>query len=153
MIVPAQRTLVLLKPDAVQRGLVGEVLQRFERKALRIVGMKFLTANNDIAGKHYAEHKERPFFPSLLSFITSSPLAALVLEGDDAIAVVRGLIGPTDGRKAPPGTIRGDFALSKSNNLVHASDSPESAARELAIWFPEGLVSWKRCDTVWAESE
>ncbi|MBA2482351.1 MAG: nucleoside-diphosphate kinase [Planctomycetes bacterium] len=150
---PVQRTLVLLKPDAVQRGLIGEIISRFERKALRVIGMKLTKPSQDVAAKHYAEHKERPFFPSLLQFITSSPLVALVLEGDDAIAVVRGLIGPTDGRKAPPGTIRGDYALSKSNNLVHASDSPESAERELAIWFSEGLVSWKRCDTVWAETE
>jgi nucleoside-diphosphate kinase len=150
---PVQRTLVLLKPDAVQRGLIGEILARFERKALRVVAMKLLKTPADIAQKHYAEHKERPFFPSLIQFITASPLVALSLEGDDAVAVVRGLIGPTDGRKAPPGTIRGDFALSKSNNLVHGSDSPESAERELAIWFPEGTVAWKRCDTVWAESE
>ena len=115
--------------------------------------MKFCVPSNEIAAAHYAEHKERPFFPSLLKFITSSPLVALSLEGDEAVAVVRGLIGPTDGRKAPPGTIRGDFALSKSNNLVHGSDSPEAAARELAIWFPDGLVNWKRCDTVWAEPE
>ncbi len=150
---PVQRTLVLLKPDAVQRGLIGDILQRFERKGLRVVGMRFMKATQEHAAKHYAEHKERPFFPSLLQFITSSPLVALSLEGDDAIAVVRGLIGPTDGRKAPPGTIRGDFAISKSNNLVHGSDSPESAERELAIWFADGLVSWKRCDTVWAETE
>jgi nucleoside-diphosphate kinase len=150
---PAQRTLVLLKPDAVQRGLIGEIVARFERKALRVVAMKLLKTPQDVAQKHYAEHKERPFFPSLIQFITASPLVALALEGDDAVAVVRGLIGPTDGRKAPPGTIRGDFALSKSNNLVHGSDSPESAERELGIWFPEGTVAWKRCDTVWAEPE
>jgi nucleoside-diphosphate kinase len=148
-----QRTLVLLKPDAVQRGLIGEIVARFERKALRVVAMKLCVPSKETAGAHYAEHKERPFFPSLIGFITSSPLVALCLEGDEAVTVVRGLIGPTDGRKAPPGTIRGDYALSKSNNLVHGSDSPESAARELAIWFPDGLVEWKRCDTVWAEPE
>src|SRR4051812_7185236 len=148
---PAQRTLVLLKPDAVQRGLIGEIVGRFERKALRVVALKLLKTPQDVAAKHYAEHKERPFFPSLISFITASPLVALALEGDEAVTVVRGLIGPTDGRKAPPGTIRGDYALSKSNNLVHGSDSPESAERELAIWFPEGTVTWKRCDTEWAE--
>jgi nucleoside-diphosphate kinase len=148
---PAQRTLVLLKPDAVQRGLIGEIIGRFERKALRVVALKLLNTPQETAARHYAEHKERPFFPSLLGFITSSPLVALALEGDEAVSVVRGLIGPTDGRKAPPGTIRGDYALSKSNNLVHGSDSPESAERELAIWFPEGVVSWQRCDTGWAE--
>ena len=138
---PVQRTLVLLKPDAVQRGLIGDILQRFERKALRVVGMRFMKAPQELAAKHYAEHKDRPFFPSLLQFITSSPLVALSLEGDDAVAVVRGLIGPTDGRKAPPGTIRGDFANSKSNNLVHGSDSPESAERELGLFFrPEELL-------------
>jgi nucleoside-diphosphate kinase len=148
---PAQRTLVLLKPDAVQRALIGEILARFERKALRVVAMKFIKTPQEVAAKHYAEHKERPFFGSLLQFITGSPLVALALEGDDAVAVVRGLIGPTDGRKAPPGTIRGDYAISKSNNLVHGSDSPESAQRELAIWFPEGTVAWTRCDQEWAE--
>jgi nucleoside-diphosphate kinase len=148
-----QRTLVLLKPDAMQRGLIGEITARFERKGLRLVAMKLSIPSQATAAAHYAEHKERPFFGSLLKFITSSPLVALCLEGDEAVAVVRGLIGPTDGRKAPPGTIRGDYALSKANNLVHGSDSPEAAARELAIWFPDGLVSWVRCDTVWAEPE
>jgi nucleoside-diphosphate kinase len=148
-----QRTLVLLKPDAVQRGLTGEIIARFERKGLRVVAMKFTVPAQATAAAHYAEHKERPFFGSLLAFITSSPLVALVLEGDEAVTVVRGLIGATDGRKANPGTIRGDYAISKSNNLVHGSDSVESATRELAIWFPEGVVNWTRCDTVWAEPE
>jgi len=150
---PVQRTLVLLKPDAVQRALVGEVILRFERKGLRIVGMKLIAVSHEVAAQHYAEHKERPFFASLLQFITSSPLVALVLEGDEAVTVVRGLIGATDGRKAPPGTIRGDFSLSKANNLVHASDSPEAALRELGIWFPEGIISSPRCDTAWVEPE
>ena len=149
---PVQRSLVLLKPDAVQRGLIGELLSRFEHKGLRVVAMQFLTATADHATKHYAEHAAKPFFPSLKQFITSSPLVAVAFEGDQAIPVIRGLIGPTDGRLAPPGTIRGDFALSKSNNLVHASDSPESAERELAIWFPEGVQSWTRIDTAWAET-
>ena len=149
---PVQRTLILLKPDCVQRALCGEVLARFERKGLRVVGMKFLTPSVEMATRHYAEHKERPFFPSLLSFITGSPLVALAFEGDNAVAVARSLIGPTDGRTAPPGTIRGDFGLSKSNNLVHGSDAPESAERELAIWFPEGTVAWTRADQVWTET-
>lgn len=149
----AQRTLVLIKPDAVQRGLVGAVLARFESKGLRIAAMKLLKASAEIASKHYAEHRERPFFGSLVQFFTSSPLVAVVLEGDDAIAVVRTLIGTTDARKSPPGTIRGDLANSKSNNLVHASDSPESATRELAIWFPDGVPAATRCDTAWVEPE
>ncbi len=145
------RTLILIKPDAVQRGLIADVLARFERKGLRIVGMKFVVPTKEQATAHYAEHAERPFFPSLLSFITSSPLVALALEGDQAVPVCRTLIGPTDGRTAPPGTIRGDLGLSKSNNLVHGSDSDASAERELKIWFPEGTVSWRRCDTIWSE--
>lgn len=148
---PAQRTLILLKPDAIQRGLAGDILARFERKGLRIVGMKLIVPSTEQATKHYAEHAAKPFFPSLLGFITSSPLVALCLEGDSAVAVARTLIGATDARAAAPGTIRGDFGLSKSNNLVHGSDSPESAERELAIWFTEGLVSWTKADTVWVE--
>ena len=148
---PATKTLILIKPDAVQRGLIAEVLARFERKGLRVVGMKFLVPSTAQAEAHYAEHAGKPFFPGLLSFITGSPLVALALEGDQAVPVCRGLIGPTDGRTAPPGTIRGDFGLSKSNNLVHGSDSDASAERELKIWFPEGVVAWKRADTQWAE--
>ncbi len=149
---PVQRTLILLKPDCVQRGLVSEALSRFERKGLRIVGMKLVKPTAEVAGKHYAEHSARPFFPSLLEFITSSPLVALALEGDSAVTVARNIIGATDGRAAAPGTIRGDFGLSKGNNLVHGSDSPESAERELGLWFPEGLVSYQRADTVWVET-
>jgi nucleoside-diphosphate kinase len=147
-----QRTLILIKPDAVQRGLAAEVLGRFERKGLRIVGMQFLVPSVEQATAHYAEHAHKPFFPGLLQFITSSPLIALALEGDEAIPVCRTLIGPTDGRAAPPGTIRGDFGMSKSNNLVHGSDSPAAAERELAIWFPAGVATWRKADTVWAES-
>ncbi len=148
-----QRTLVLLKPDALQRGLAGDIIGRFERKGLRLAAMKLMRTPQQVAALHYAEHKERPFFPALLQFITSQPLIALVLEGDEAVTVVRALIGATDGRKAAPGTIRGDFSASKSNNLAHASDSPESAVRELAIWFPEGVVGGSRCDTAWVEPD
>ena len=144
-----QQTFIILKPDAVQRCLIGEIVARFERKGLQVVGMKFIKPNPEVAAQHYAEHKERPFFPSLLKFITSSPVVALALEGDEAVTVVRGLVGMTDGRKSPPGTIRGDYGLSKSNNLIHASDSPESAARELALWFPEGFVSWTPAQQTW----
>jgi nucleoside-diphosphate kinase len=132
-----QRTLVLIKPDAVRRGLVGEVLSRFEAKGLSIVAMEQRTIDGEQADAHYVEHLERDFYPPLRLFITSGPLVALVLEGDEAIDVVRALTGATDGRKAAPGTIRGDFSLSNRENLVHASDSAESAERELALWFPD----------------
>ena len=133
----SERSLVLLKPDAVRRGLVGEILSRFERKGLAIDALELRTLTGELADQHYAEHVERDFYPPLRTFITSGPLVALVLSGDQAIDVVRTLIGPTDGRKAVPGTIRGDLSLSNRENLVHASDSPESAKRELALWFPQ----------------
>lgn len=131
-----ERTLVLIKPDAVRRGLVGEILARYERKGLRIVALDLRTIDASLADAHYAEHVARDFYPALREFVTGGPLVALILEGDQAIDVVRGLNGATDGRKAAPGTIRGDLALSTSENLVHASDSPESAKRELDLWFP-----------------
>jgi len=133
-----QRTLVLIKPDAVRRGLVGAVLSRFESKGLTIVAMRLRTIDAAMADAHYADHVEQAWYPPLREFATSGPLVALVLEGDEAISVVRALNGATDGRKADPGTIRGDFSLSNRENLVHASDSEESAAREIALWF-EGL--------------
>jgi nucleoside-diphosphate kinase len=148
-----QRTFVILKPDAVQRGLVGEILARFERKGLQIVAMKFIVATSAQAAQHYQEHREKPFFAGLVQFITSSPMVILVLDGDEAITVARTLIGATDGRKAAPGTIRGDFGISKSNNLVHGSDSPESAVRELAIWFPETMTSWTSCSAAWVQGD
>ena len=131
-----QRTLVLLKPDTVRRGLVGEVLSRFEAKGLTIAAMEQRTIDAAKADEHYAEHVERDFYPPLRAFVTSGPLVALVLEGDEAIEVVRAINGATDGRKAAPGTIRGDLSLSNRENLVHGSDSPESAEREIKIWFP-----------------
>ena len=133
----SQRTLVLLKPDTVRRGLVGEVLGRFEAKGLRIVAMDLRTIDGELADQHYAEHVEKTFYPPLRDFVTSGPMVALVLEGDEAIEVVRALNGATDGRKAAPGTIRGDLSLSNRENLVHGSDSEESAAREIKIWFPD----------------
>jgi nucleoside-diphosphate kinase len=133
----SQRTLVLLKPDTVRRGLVGEVLGRFEAKGLRIVAMDLRTIDGELADQHYAEHVEKAFYPPLRAFVTSGPLVAMVLEGDEAIEVIRALNGATDGRKAAPGTIRGDFSLSNRENLVHGSDSEESAAREIKIWFPD----------------
>src|SRR5215470_10484769 len=145
-----QRTLILLKPDCVHRRLIGAILQRFEQKGLRLVGMKFLQAGRDLAEKHYAVHKGKPFYESLLQFLTAGPTVAMVWEGREAVAVARNLIGPTDGAKAPPGTIRGDFAISVQNNLVHGSDSPENAQAEIALWFrPEELVSYQPVDTAW----
>jgi len=127
---------VLIKPDAVRRGLIGEVLARFERKGLTVVALDQRTVDGETADRHYAEHVERDFYPPLRAFITSGPLVAMVLEGDQAIAVIRGINGATDGRVAAAGTIRGDLSLSNRENLVHASDSAESAAREIAIFFP-----------------
>ena len=132
-----ERTLVIVKPDGVARGLTGEILTRFEKKGLSIAGLKVVNVDKATAEKHYAEHSAKPFFGSLLSFISSGPVTVMCLEGNGAIGVVRGLVGPTSGLKAPGGTIRGDFALSGQNNLIHASDSPESSARELALWFKE----------------
>ncbi len=131
-----QRTLVLLKPDTVRRGLIGEVLSRFEAKGLTIVAMEYQTIDAAKADEHYAEHVERDFYPPLRAFVTSGPMVSLVLEGDEAIEVVRAINGATDGRKAAPGTIRGDLSLSNRENLVHGSDSAESAEREIRIWFP-----------------
>ncbi len=132
-----QRTLVLLKPDAVRRGLVGTLLSRFEAKGLELVAMELRTIDAAMADAHYADHTEQPWYPPLREFATSGPLVALVLQGDEAISVVRAINGATDGRKAEPGTIRGDFSLSNRENLVHASDSEESAAREIALWFSD----------------
>ena len=131
------RTLILVKPDAFARGLTGEIIARFERKGLRIVALKHMQMDKDLASQHYAEHEGKPFFGELVDFITSGPLVAMVLEGDEAIEVIRALNGATDGRKAAPGTIRGDFSLSNRENLVHGSDSEESASREIKIWFPD----------------
>ena len=133
----SQRTLVLLKPDAVRRGLVGDVLSRFERKGLSIVALEMRTIDTAKADEHYADHVQKDFYPPLRTFVTSGPLVAAVLEGDEAVEVVRALNGATDGRKAAPGTIRGDLSLSNRENLVHGSDSPESAEREIKIWFPD----------------
>ena len=130
-----ERTLVLIKPDAVQRALAGEILSRLERRGLKIVEAKLLTVDRGLAEEHYAEHAEKPFFGELVEFITSAPTLALVIEGEGAIAVVRTTMGATNPADSAPGTIRGDLALSMPDNLVHGSDSPESAQRELALWF------------------
>lgn len=132
-----ERTLVLIKPDAVARGLVGEVISRFERKGLTLSALVLRTMDVELADRHYAEHLEKAFYPPLRDFMTSGPLLAGILSGDAAVDVVRALVGATDGRKAAAGTIRGDLSLSNRENLVHASDSVESAEREIKLWFPE----------------
>jgi len=149
-----ERTLVLLKPDCVQRGLVGEVLRRFEQKGLQIVGLKLRQFPRATLEKHYEAHKERPFYGNLVKFMASGPVVAIALEGKDAIEVVRGLMGKTNSRQAAPGTIRGDLGMSFSNNLVHGSDGPEAATKELALFFGEAgeLVDWTPVTQPWVYS-
>ena len=131
------RTLILVKPDAFERGLTGEIIARFERKGLRIVALRSMTMSRELAERHYAEHAERPFFGELVQFITSGPLVAMVLEGTEAVVAARQVIGATNPLEAAPGSIRGDFAIETGANMVHGSDSPESAAREAALFFEE----------------
>ena len=145
-----QKTLVLLKPDAVQRGLVGELVSRLERKGLKLVGMKLVRMNDALARQHYAEHVDKPFFKGLAQFITSGPLVAMAIEGEDAICMVRTLMGETNPANAAPGTVRGDYAVSIGLNLVHGSDSPESAQRELALFFKEDeILEYDRATDPW----
>jgi nucleoside-diphosphate kinase len=134
----AERTLVLIKPDAMQRRLAGEILARFEQRGLAVRAAKLVHVDRDLAGRHYEEHAEKPFFGELVEFITSSPTLALVLEGESAVTVVRTTMGATNPTTAAPGTIRGDLALAMPDNLVHGSDSLESAEREIALWFSDG---------------
>ena len=146
-----ERTLVLIKPDGVQRLLIGRILARYEERGLKIVGLKLMLVDRATAERHYAEHREKPFFPSLVDFITSRPLVAIALEGPLAIAVVRDMNGKTKPFAAAPGTIRGDFALETAQNLVHASDGVGAAARELALWFrPDELLGYDREIDRWA---
>ncbi len=135
-----ERSLILLKPDCVQRRLTGQVITRFENKGLNIIAMKMIQITPELAKQHYAEHVEKPFYPGLEAFITGSPVVAMVLEGLEAISIVRKMLGATSGRKAEPGTIRGDFSNSRQMNLVHASDGPESAAREIEIYFDQSEI-------------
>ncbi len=145
-----EKTLVLLKPDCVQRRLIGSVIHRFEQKGLRLVGLKLVQATRELAEAHYALHKNRNFYESLLKFILSGPVVAIVLEGREAVAVVRNLMGPTDGTEAIPGTIRGDHALSVQNNLIHGSDVVENAIVEIGLWFrPEELIAYSSVDIPW----
>jgi nucleoside-diphosphate kinase len=138
--VAVQQTLILVKPDAMERKLAGEILARFERRGLTIRAARLVAVENELAETHYAEHSEKPFFGELVEFITSGATLALVLEGEDAVTVTRTTIGATNPVNAAPGTLRGDFALAMPNNLVHGSDSPETAEREIALWFPDGLA-------------
>ena len=145
-----QKTLVLLKPDAVQRGLVGELVSRLERKGLKLVGMKLVKMDDALARQHYAEHVDKPFFKGLAEFITSGPLVAMAIDGEDAICMVRTLMGETNPANAAPGTVRGDYAVSIGLNLVHGSDSPESAQRELALFFKEDeILEYDRATDPW----
>ena len=139
-----QTTYIMIKPDGVQRGLVGEIITRFESKGLRLVGLKQLIPSNGIAEAHYAVHKDRPFYSGLIDFITSGPVVAMAWTGVEAIKVARNLIGPTNGREAAPGTIRGDFAMDIGHNIIHGSDGEETARFELDLWFPDGIVEWQR---------
>ena len=146
-----ERTLVLIKPDGVQRLLAGRILARYEDRGLKIVGLKLVLVPRDLAERHYAIHREKPFFGSLVDFITSSPLVALAVEGPNAIAVVRSMVGATRPNEAASGTIRGDFALETAQNLIHASDGPETAAAELALWFGAAeLLDYERDIDRWA---
>ena len=145
-----ERTLVLLKPDALQRGLASEILSRLEGRGLKIVALRLRLLDEALARRHYAEHEGKPFLDGLVRFITSSPIIAAVFEGPNATAVVRSVMGATDPQQAAPGTIRGDLALYIQSNLIHGSDSPESAAREIALFFDEGeIVSWERSTDPW----
>lgn len=145
-----ERTLILVKPDGVQRGLIGEIVGRFERRGLKLVGMKFLQMTEELAGQHYAVHKERPFYAGLVEYITSGPVVAMVWEGKDAIAAARSTMGATKPVTAAPGTIRGDFGMEIGRNLVHGSDSPENGKKEVSLFFrPEELVAWGRDADSW----
>lgn len=145
-----ERTLILIKPDGVQRGLIGEIVGRFERRGLRVVGMKFMRMTRDLAGRHYAEHQGKPFFEGLIDYIISGPILAMVWEGANAAQIVRDMMGKTKPVESMPGTIRGDLALEVGRNIVHGSDGPQSAVREIDLFFGNGeLVDWKRDSDGW----
>lgn len=145
-----ERTLVLIKPDGVQRGLVAEILGRFERRGLHLVALKLMAVEREVAEHHYAEHRGRPFFDAVIDFISSSPVVAMVWEAPNAVSLVRSMMGPTNSAVAPPGTIRGDLGVDIGQNVVHGSDSPSRAEEEIAIFFrPEELISWERGGSAW----
>jgi nucleoside-diphosphate kinase len=147
---PVERTFVMVKPDGVQRGLIGEIISRLERKGLKIVAMKMLRISKELAQEHYAEHRAKPFFSSLVGYITSAPVVAMVVEGKNAVKVVRKLVGATNPSEAEPGTIRGDFGLDLGRNVVHASDSVMSADREIRLFFrEEEILDYERESDVW----
>lgn len=145
-----ETTLIILKPDAVQRGLMGQIITRFEQKGLQVVGCKLMQISQELAATHYAAHKERSFYPGLVKFMTSSPVLVLAIRGNGAITIARNMMGATFGSKANPGTIRGDFGVSNSFNLIHGSDSPEAAERELGLFFKAGeVLNWSRNGDAW----
>lgn len=145
-----ERTYLMIKPDGVQRGLVGEIMSRFERKGLKLVAAKLMVIPRETAERHYAEHKDKKFFPSLISYITSGPVFAMVWEGENAVQVCRNIMGKTNPQESAPGTIRGDYCMVTGVNIIHGSDSPESATREIGIFFrPEDLVDYKRDSDKW----
>ena len=145
-----EQTYLMVKPDGVQRGLCGEILSRFEKKGLKIVAMKMMIIPKEVAENHYGEHKDRPFFPSLISYITSGPVLAMVWEGESAVSVCRNMMGKTNPKESAPGTIRGDFGMQTGMNIIHGSDSVESAEREISIFFkPEELVSYEKTIQSW----
>jgi nucleoside-diphosphate kinase len=145
-----ERTFVMVKPDGVERGVIGEVIRRLERKGLKIVAMKMMKIDKELASRHYAEHREKPFFDALVSYITSGPVVAMVVEGKDAIKVIRTLVGATNPAEATPGTIRGDFGMDVGRNIIHASDSGESARREIDLFFsPDEILDYKRAIETW----
>jgi nucleoside-diphosphate kinase len=146
-----ERTLVILKPDAVQRGLIGPILTRIEQRGFRIVAMKMMRISRELAERHYAEHKGRSFYEGLIAFITSAPVVVMVVEGPQAVRIIRQMMGKTNAADAAPGTIRGDFGLSNQRNLIHGSDSPESAAREIALYFTEEeILTYERPTDRWS---
>ena len=145
-----QKTFIMVKPDGVQRGLIGEIVRRFENKGLQLVGAKLMNVSRELAEQHYAEHKERPFFGELVNFITSAPVFAMVWQGNDAIEICRLMMGKTKPVDAAPGTIRGDFAATISFNIIHGSDSPESAEREIALWFADDqILTYEKTMNTW----
>jgi len=145
-----ERTYLMVKPDGVQRGLCGEIVSRFERKGLKLVAMKLMVIPKETAENHYGEHKGKKFYDSLISYITSGPVLAMVMEGEEAVSVCRNMMGKTNPKESAPGTIRGDYGMQTGMNLIHGSDSPESAEREIAIFFgPEELVSYNRTSDAW----
>lgn len=149
-----QKTFIMLKPDAVQRNLIGEVICRFEKKGLKPVALKMLEISREMAEKHYGEHRGKPFFDELVNFITSGPVVAMIWEGRGAVQIARQMMGSTDPQEAPPGTIRGDYGLFTGNNIVHGSDSPASAAREISLFFsPEEIISYRKSLEPWIYGE